>query len=358
MRTRIIFRGLTLFTFDKSSCGASPGGNLGTMTAHLISDPQCAGMPQGEHVAKLGINGRDCSTGALCSGVKQRFATNMRVEQKGLSQPAGVIVDQSFLDYVPDLAALHWDKSSGRLDRRFITRSIEIPSGRVRSGDFIAWYWRGNTPATVGYMDTFFGGFSANEVIVELGDDSDINSDDPDKYLEVTAGHRCDEYWPRVKGHQLDDDIEPNTVELEFTNLTTRRRRPIFWSLHYQAVFDAAGFRRRSYVNTEQFRLLNAAATDYDAYEWDADVKMIGVDPGQPFPFLSDPKKDVLSGIAEADSPYIVQGPPPFIGRQRTEAIPMGKSPTEMPDAGIPMSMAGATGDDPENSQICPNGRM
>src|SRR5215831_7850760 len=112
MRTRIIFRGLTLFTFDKPSRGACAGDNLGTLTAHLISDPQCAGMPQAEHVPKLGINGRDCNTGALCSGVKQLFRGNMTVELKGCSQPAGVTVDQSFLDYVPNLSELHWGKST------------------------------------------------------------------------------------------------------------------------------------------------------------------------------------------------------------------------------------------------------
>jgi hypothetical protein len=311
-------------------------------------------MPQGEHVAKIGIDGRDCNTGALCSGVKQRFATSMRVEQKGLSHPPGVTVDQSFLDYVPCLPELHGHTWKG-LDRRFITRSIEIPSGRVRTGDFISWYWLGNTPATVGYMDTVFGGFGANDVIVEIGDDSDINSDDRKKYLEVSAEDKCDEYWPRVKGNQLDDDIEPNTVELVFTNLTTRRRRPVFWSLHYQAVFDAAGFPRRHYVKTAQFKALEKAAMAYDAYEWQADRAMISVDPGQPFPFLSNPRKDVRDKIAPAASPYIVKGPPPFTGRQRTEAVPMGKSPIGMPD--MPKKTTGPKGHDPENSQICPNGR-
>jgi hypothetical protein len=320
------------------------------MTAHLISDPACKGMPQGEHVPKLGVNGRDRDTGAVSSGVKQQFDTNMRVEQKGLTQPAGVIVDQSFLDYVPDLTALHWGTSSG-LARKFITRSIEIPCGTVRTGDFISWPWRGNTPATVGYMDTFFGGYGANEVVVEVGDDSDIDANDPNNCLEVSAGETCDRYWPLIKGSQLGDDIEPNTVEVVFTNLTTVRRRPIFWSLHYQAVFDAAGFPRRSYVNTAQFRALDAEATKYDAYEWQADRKMISVDPGQPFPFLSDPKKDVRPGIAKATSPYIVQDIPSIPGRQRADGIPQ-----TMP--GMRSAASVPAGHDPGASQVCPNGRM
>ena len=44
MRVRIIFRGLTLFTFQKGSTEhAKDGDNMGELTAWLVSDPKMKG---------------------------------------------------------------------------------------------------------------------------------------------------------------------------------------------------------------------------------------------------------------------------------------------------------------------------
>ena len=55
----------------------------------------------------------------------------------------------------------------------FITKKIVIPNGRIRAREFISWEWHGKTPARVAFMDTSFQGYCANEVVVDIGDDSD-----------------------------------------------------------------------------------------------------------------------------------------------------------------------------------------
>src|SRR5215216_2572402 len=83
---------------------------------------------------------------------------------------AGVSVDQSFVDYVPRLGDLH-DGAPGSLRREFVTRTITIPTGTIRTREFIKWDWHGNTPSKIAYMDTNVQGFAANEVVVDVGDD-------------------------------------------------------------------------------------------------------------------------------------------------------------------------------------------
>ena len=175
MRVRIIFRGLTLFTFQKGSTeGAKDGDNMGELTAWLVSDPKMRGMPAHEHVARLATLGRESYAGIGRAQLNREFPDEMRLslEEHGLT--GGVTVAGSFLDYVPRLGALHRDKPKG-MQESFVTKKIVIPSGRIRAREFISWDWHGNTPAPVAFMDTPFQGYAANEVVVDIGDDSDPN---------------------------------------------------------------------------------------------------------------------------------------------------------------------------------------
>ena len=231
-------------------------------------------------------------------------------------------------------------------------RKIVIPTGTIRAREFISWDWRGNTPAKVAYMDTPFQGYGANEVIVDIGDDSDIDDYDENKFLSLTGKEMNEALWPRTKGGALVDDIDPNTVELQITNLTARRRRPVFWGLHFQLLFEAAGFAPRDYTNEPQFQAFVRAANDYDPDEWRTDSGMATT---HPFPYIIDPASETLPGIAEVSgvaevSKAIIKGPPPTPpGRKKGEGLPKGGHGGHHGHSSM--------GHDPENTQICPFGR-
>jgi hypothetical protein len=251
-------------------------------------------------------------------------------------------VAESFLDYVPHLDSLHWQKRSApeivtELDRQFalpngfVTRKIVIPSGTIRTREFISWDWHGNTPAKVAFMDTQFQGYASNEVVVEIGDDSDPKGEDVKRHLEMKYGDTKKKFWSFTKGTQRDDDIEPNRVEVLFNNNTARRGISVFWGLHMMTLFDAAGYQPRvAYADTAQFAAFVKAALAYDPNEWPSDRGMMGI--GQPFPFLVlDPQVDKLVAIRNVNTSYIIPGPPPH---------PAGQAPN-----------------DPVNVIICPQGR-
>jgi hypothetical protein len=272
----------------------------------------------------------------------------MRIELPGHNAPAGVTVHQSFLDYVPRLGDLNRETPGPRREQ-FITRRIIIPSGTIRTREFIAWDWHGNTPIPVAYMNTNFVGFGANEVIVDIGDDSDIGNHDTNRYLSVTGHGVNDELWPITKRDEFHADTAVNTVELLITNLTARRRRPVFWGLHYQLLFNAAGFPDGTgYGNTPQFQAFERAALQYDPDEWQADSRLMKLE--HPFPFLTDidRQQDRLEGIHDPHTPYVLRAPPPEPpGRQRGEGV--WKNSGHAHDIG--------TGHDPVNTEICPHGR-
>ena len=143
-------------------------------------------MPLHHHKPHLGLIGRNVGsrTGAGRTEKKRRIPPEMRIELRGhdTSAQEGVRSIRSFLDYVPRLGDLRPGaerKSQWALYRR----KIVIPNGTIRAREFISWDWRGKTPAKVAYMDTPFQGYGANEVIVDIGDDSDIDDYDENKFL-------------------------------------------------------------------------------------------------------------------------------------------------------------------------------
>jgi hypothetical protein len=357
MRARIIFRGLTLFKFARTSADSKD--SFGQLEAWLVSDPRHAHMPLHRHTPTLGFIGRDVGQPVGNGRVQQKtpLRADCTIALQGHRIDSGVTVDGSFLDYVPDLSALYGQKWGGDENRNFITRKISIPSGRIRAGEFIMWDWHGKTPAKVGFMDTTFQGYAANEVIVDIGDDSDCEADNDDQFLMITEGEKTHtRLWAYTKGGRYEDDIEPNTVDVLIDNHPARRRRPVFWGLHFQLLFEAAQFTRRTaYRDVAQYENFVKAALAYDDYEWNNDVRMMGI--GNPFPYLINPRVDEIDGLAAATHPDELQSPPPLLSwRQKGECEPKDSA------AGMPMPPMGGTsmpmdpgtpGCDPANSNIC-----
>jgi hypothetical protein len=337
MIARIIFRGLTLFTFDEPTAGAAPNSNLGRLTAWLISDPAHSGHPLHRHTPKMGWIQKDNVVAKQLIKAKQ-----VEIGLVGQGTPTGVTVEESFLQYVPRLRALYDDDPhaphrpetvKALAQSKLVTTRIVIPNGRIYSGDFISWNWHGNAPANVAYMGTRFQGYGANEVVVEIGDDSDA----PNAFLEITLDDKkaaqlrpytkADKY--KDKNGDPVDNIEPNVVEVEIGNVTARRS-PVFWGLHFWPLFAAGGYAalasRRIQGQFNDFVTVATGTARYRA-EWDADFAMMtmGGDPFWPFPFLTDLK-------------------PPL---EQIDATGPGGLTTKIADPGH----------DPVNVFICPFGR-
>jgi len=356
MRSTIYFTGSTIFTFSrKDAKDAVPDENLGILTAWLISNPdhEHAGNSLHTHTPKYAVIGRDVGGGSAQIGLKRTIDYDIRIEDV-CYDPTGVVVDGSFLDYVPCLGNLRPDVQDLIENPRYIKRKVVIPHGRIRAGAIISWDWHGKLPARVAYMGTRYGGFATNEVIVDIGDDDDIDADDNDCYLRIAPGNgddrqdkREERFWPSVKGAPSSDMIDPNRVEVSISNLPARRRRPVFWGLHFQDLFRAAGYPALDYADTPQYQSFEAAALAYDDYEWTNDLKM--GKPDQPFPFIINPRADLLAGIERAQTEYVVEGevPTPASARQRGEGIPSD-------DGGSGGSGGMHMGHDPHNTEVCP----
>ena len=367
MRARILFRGLTLFSFEKTTANARPGENLGTMTAWLVSDPKHIGMPLHTHKPFLGFIGRDRGKKEGRVETKRWIPKEMKIDLTGHNVPDGVVVQGSFLDYVPRIGALKYAMQRSReeivkclAESDHVMTRVIIPRGKVSAKDFITWDWYGNTPARVSYMDTNFHGFGTNEVVVDIGDDSDFHADDEKKCL-VIAGRGPNKVqmsvepntsatyefnaslWPRSKT-ATDDDIDPNCVEVRITNLPAKRRRPVFWGVHFQSLFDAAGYTRPAgYTNVNQYNSFVSAALEYDSNEWLTDSKSMGV--GHPFPFLIDPRRHRLAGLANGHEAPLATVPPQPRARRASDGTLRGGTAENMP----------GMGHDPDNTEMCPH---
>jgi hypothetical protein len=345
MRARIIFRGLTLFTSEKRMAGAREGSNLGAVTAHLVNDRRHRHMPPHTHTPYLGLIGRDRGSplGSWHIETKRRIRSNLTISLQGHGGEDGVITDGTFLDYVPLAENLHSSKRKTR-EPAFDVVSITIPRGRIRTRDFITWDWYGNTPARIGYMGSTHEGFGANEVVVDVGDDSDAGTDDDAKFLLVQGASMHEELWPRVK-EPVDDDVEPNVVEIVISNLPARRARSVPWGMHFQTLFDYLGYERVDYAETDQYRNFLTAATQFDAGEWQYDFDAMGL--GYPFPFIIDPDGDRLTRIAGVTRGTNKVEVPRTHGRQKGDMPPSTGGHDHH-------GHGGAHQHDPANTQVCP----
>jgi hypothetical protein len=374
MRARIIFQGLTVFTHGRPTADAENGERkLGPLTAWLVSDPMHHAAPLHTHRPYLGFIGLDARTNESRVETKHwiPFDTTIRLDDPSLTP--GVVIDQSYLDYVPRLGALHPSDTrsftsilQNLQQSGLISSRITIPSGTIRARNFITWDWHGNTPTRVAYMDTNIQGFASNEVVVDIGDDSDINDDHCKGCLvvegvglnrvqqQVEPRHSYEfraELCPRVRT-PTDYDIDPNTVELLITNLPARRPRALFYGLHAEVASEAAGFARRDYKTTPQYERFAAVADEYDHNQWMVDEPMIM---GHPFPFLIDPSEDKLDGLKDVGERGMAVRPPDPYGRPQGVIRPGavgGDLPDHTPHVDSP------TGDDPQNTEICPFTRI
>src|SRR4051812_45249950 len=125
MRVRIIFRGLTLFTFENGPTkDVEAGTNMGELTAWLVSDPTMAGMTLHEHKPRVATLGRDSRAGNGRAQPHRYVPNEMTLTLEGhRKSQGGVIVDGSFRDYVPRLGALRPDRRKlgtivNRLDKQ------------------------------------------------------------------------------------------------------------------------------------------------------------------------------------------------------------------------------------------------
>jgi hypothetical protein len=329
MRVRIIFRGLILFRFEKPSdpqvaddCDCCRG----TATAWLISDPQhemassttmdgatstsattdpmghSAGgggmdMDSGEralnvHVPRIAVYGRRFDPPT------SRFAplrlTNLKLDKGGETTfrlvspgtPNEVTTTRGFDRYVPHLGVLAQGPRRA-LQPRFVVHKIILPHGRLRARDLLCWDDDPNRPAEVAFMGTSYRGFVANEAVLEIGDDNgDYDAPDRSKYLSIESStpELPKQLWSLTSGEKYVDETDPNTAEILITNFAPQRRKGVFWSLHYQALFNAAGYTAGpSYMQSDVFKSFEAAARKFDEHEWESDKKM-GVE--QPFPYV------------------------------------------------------------------------
>jgi hypothetical protein len=204
----------------------------------------------------------------------------------------------------------------------FAASRIILPHGTLRARDLVSWDSDANQPAEVAFMGTKYRGFVANEAVLDVGDDSDYDSDDDSMYLSVegdTPGIPK-QLWPLTKGTRYVDETDPNTVEILITNFAAQRRRSVFWSLHYQALFAAAGFDpNRGYETSEQFTNFVAAAKDFDPTEWTDDFGDIDI--GQPFPYIIPESISSLPAVRK-DREVVIHTAPRDIGvRTKDEGI-------------------------------------
>ena len=351
MRARVIFRDLTLLISEGLVNGVKAGDNVGTVTALLVSDPNHASMPLHKHTPRMAFNGRDLgdTTGpgrvskkALMHSPKE--STTIQLEGHGAQ--TGVIVDGSFLDYVPCLTDLHWEKPRGIKDE-FVLARIVMTSGTLGAGHFSGWNWNGNTPARVAYMGTTYQGFSANEVVLEMGDDEDFGKHDPKRFLSVSGGGVSEKLWPRTKGAPTDEELSPNYVELTFTNSPARPLRAAPYGLHFITACNAAGYPADEdrYVNSDQYNDFVAAMLEYDRDAWLEDVAMMGH--GHPFPYLINPRADRLAPLERDAEPARAVVPPPTPGRSAGE----GRSGGDQGHQGHGQT---SMTHDPDDARICP----
>jgi len=353
MRARIIFRGLILFEFEKPRSNGE-GQQRGTLTAWLISQPEGMASPMAEmhtHRPRIGVIGRDATT-------RREFIVNglpvpsgeTRIQLIGHSVDSGVVPTKGFDEHVPRLALLHGGTREGKSTLEDCSR-IVIPHGQIRPRDFVSWDSDGNPASAVAFMGTTFQGFVANEAVVDVGDDA-IEGGDETHCLAVDSKE-----WrfpnllsPLSVGDDFQDETDPNTVEILITNFAPQRRRAVFWSLHYEWLFDVLGYGRTDYTRTQQFRDFESVAKSYDSAQWEDDRAAMSV--GQPFPYIiTDDIRPPEAFSKGAKTKNIHTPPPPPAGRGKEIRH------TPMPMQKIGESPMGA-GTDPWARPICPLGQL
>ena len=351
MRARIIFRGLILFEFEKPR---TEGENRGTLTAWLITEPQDMESSMGQmhaHHPRIGVIARDATTDRefIVNGLPIPCGET-GIQLIGHDLPSGVVPSEGFDNHVPRLSLLGSESRKGEAKLESFQR-IVIPHGHIRPRDFVAWDSDGNPASPVAVMGTTFRGFVANEAVVDIGDDT-IEGGDATHCLAIAS-----DAWefpkllsPLSTGTNFQDESDPNTVEILITNFAPQRRRAVFWSLHYEWLFDVLGYARTDYTKTQQFRDFESVAKSYDSAQWEEDRSAMGL--GQPFPYIiTDEIRPPAAFRKGFETKDIHTPPPPPAGRgKEIKHTPM---PMQMVDG---QTMGAGT--DPWDRPICPLGQL
>ena len=353
MRARIIFRGLVLFEFEKPRSEKGPS-DRGKLTAWLISHPKDMDSPMGQmhaHRPRIGVIARDATTNREFIVNGQSIPSGeTAIQLIGQTVPAGVVPTSGFDDHVPRLALLHEGTPDGKSMLEESPR-IVIPHGQIRPRDFVSWDSDGNPASAVAFMGTTWRGFVANEAVVDVGDD-DLEGGDPTHCLEL--GSEDSEFHkllsPLSVGADFQDETDPNTVEILITNFSPQRRRAVFWSLHYQWLFDALGYGRKDYTPTGQFKDFESIAKAYDGAQWQDDRNAMSL--GQPFPYIiTDDISQPYAFFKDSKAKHIHKPPPPPAGRgTELRHTPMSMHMVDEASAGA--------GTDPWARPICPLGQF
>jgi hypothetical protein len=350
MRARIIFRGLILFEFEKPR---TEGGNRGTLTAWLISHPddmESRMAQMHEHKPRIGVIARDATTSRefIVNGLPVPNGET-RIQLIGHDVDGGVVPTKGFDEHVPRLALLHGGAREGKSRLADCSR-IVIPHGQIRPRDFVSWDSDGDPASAVAFMGTTFQGFVANEAVVDVGDDA-IEGGDATHCLTVASKE-----WrfpnllsPLSVGDDFQDETDPNTVEILVTNFAPQRRRAVFWSLHYEWLFDVLGYGRTDYTGSQQFSDFESVAKSYDSAQWDDDRAAMRV--GQPFPYIiTDDIRPPEAFSKGTKTKNIHTPPPPPAGR--------GKEIKHTPMTMKMVDKRAGAGTDPWARPICPLGQI
>lgn len=244
---RIIFRGLILFRFEE------PRGNgnqtRGQLTACMIN-PGTMGANEGLHVhtPRMALIGR--------AGDREFLGRSFDIEGKqitvrGLTEAGGVIPLESFHEYVPRLSEVYEPQADRKPQRDLVSAKIVVPGGRIWARTLVSWTRKltqrgAEIPVVVKFFGSEWEGAVASECVLEakIGEAG----------VEIVASPEIDGLPRNVTPLTEDEyrhEVDPGTVEIMVTHFAPQRCEAVPWSVHYQSMFAAAGYRPRSFLLKE-----------------------------------------------------------------------------------------------------------
>lgn len=297
MKVRVIFRGLILFRFEQPKDEAGDVWELGDgpgcrLRALMINQQGSKGFHA--HTPRMRIIGREAPSSEPLLGVQSEITGRVQIAFRSTDY-AHVMKDPSMDDHVPSLSEVYgngWSTKKGELDTNFVAAEVIVPAGRIRAKSLVSWTHafkgkRKNSgvekPVTVEFFWNPAWGprYVANECVLEamLLDDARVN---------VTGG-RYEALRPlyQQEADALDGDgvrfgemIDANTIDVLITNFAPQRDVAVPWSMHYQWLFQAAGYEGRE--GPEGFEDFREAAQRFDTRQWNHDYQHFVPDCGDP----------------------------------------------------------------------------
>jgi hypothetical protein len=298
---RIIFRGLILFHFPDS------GDDKGKLVAMLINNRAFAPKPtdpapkpghgkhEHSHSAEIQIlDGANPGKGLVPINLEPDDVVDIVIPTQGAK---GVKRALSFDNHVPNLGQIIAKGTpavqrapSGQPDPTFVQNWVVVDCGVARVREVAIWDESGyplngvradrgkapSSPVLAKFMGSSVQGHMASEIVVEV-DDADS--------AEVTIAPRHKIH--SAKGTQrLNHGVSPETVEILIANYEFQRGAPAPWSLDFQWMFEAAGYRPVE-LGGDEFRRWEERAAKYnsDLFTSDRELLLKGT-MGLPFPYV------------------------------------------------------------------------